>query len=205
MAHILDPWCEPSVAKKQDVLSRYMAIEEKPINFLQPVVARRKKQWCRNDNLRITYIWANDKSAQRALNVREGTIKYWVRCNQSIGNSTPGPSGVIPYINNVKTTVGYHQKFTHKSARVFIFSGDHDMIVPHIATEKWIESLKVPIKSDWRPWFVENQIGGYTMQYAQGDYELTYATVKGSGHTNPEHKPKESLAMFERWIRESAL
>ncbi|XP_011069855.1 serine carboxypeptidase-like 18 isoform X1 [Sesamum indicum] len=202
---ILDPWCEDSSAKKQDVLSWYMSFEENPINFLQPVVAARKKEWCREDNARLAYIWANDKSAQKALNVRKGTIKQWVRCNQSIVNSTPGPSGIIPYINNVKRTVGYHQKFTHKSARVLIFSGDHDMQAPHISTEKWIESLKVPIKSDWRPWFVENQIGGYTMQYAQGDYELTYATIKGGGHTNPEYRPKESFVMFNRWIRENTL
>ncbi|KAK4382152.1 Serine carboxypeptidase-like 4 [Sesamum angolense] len=150
------PWCEDSSAKKQDVLSWYMPFEENSINFLQP-----------NDNLRLTYIWANDKSAQKALNVREGTIKQWVRCNQSISHSTPGPSGIIPYIQNVKRTVGYHQKFTNKSTRVLIFR--------------------------------------YTMQYAQGDYELTYATVKGGGHTNPEHRPKESFIMFERWIREKAL
>ncbi|KAL0290783.1 UNVERIFIED_CONTAM: Serine carboxypeptidase-like 18, partial [Sesamum angustifolium] len=92
----------------------------------------------------------------------------------------------------------------HRKLLTFV-SGDHDMTAPHISTEKWIESLKVPIKSDWRPWFVENQIGGYTMQYAQGDYELTYATVKGGGHTNPEYRPKESFVMFDRWIHQSAL
>lgn len=41
-----------------------------------------------------------------------------------------------------------------------IDSGDHDMAAPHSATEEWIRSLKIQIKSDWRPWFVQNQIAG---------------------------------------------
>ncbi|KAL2232756.1 UNVERIFIED_CONTAM: Serine carboxypeptidase-like 18 [Sesamum indicum] len=198
-AQILDPWCEDSLAKKQDVLSWYMSFEENSINFLQSVVVAGKKEWCREDNVRLAHTWANDKYAQKALNIREGTIKQWVRCNQSIANSTPGPSGIIPYINNVKRTVGYHQKFTHKSARVLIFSGDHDMMAPHISTEKWIESLKVPIKSDWRPWFVGNQIGGYTMQYAQGDYELTYATIKVE-----LGRPSKQMELFARCYKKKA-
>ncbi|KAK4382153.1 Serine carboxypeptidase-like 17 [Sesamum angolense] len=96
------------------------------------------------DNVWLAHTWANDKSVQKALNVREAITR----------------SSHI------------------KSARILIFSGDHDMMAPHTSTEKWIESLNVPIKSDWRPWFVEGQIGGYTVQYAQGDYDLTYATIK---------------------------
>ncbi|KAK4415232.1 Serine carboxypeptidase-like 18 [Sesamum alatum] len=163
--HILDPWCGDSLAMKQDVLSLYMSSSvENPVDFLQPVVARKKKEWCRDDNVRLANSRANDKFVQKALNVPEGTIKQWIRCNKSIVDSTPGPSGINPYIKNVETTVGYHQKFTNKSARVLIFSGDHDMLAPHISTEKWIESLKVPIKSDWRPWFVEDQIGGLVLE-----------------------------------------
>ncbi|KAL0291058.1 UNVERIFIED_CONTAM: Serine carboxypeptidase-like 17 [Sesamum calycinum] len=100
----------------------------------------------KEDNVWLAHTWANDKSVQKALNVRE----YY--------RLSP--------------------KFTNRSARILIFSGDHDMMAPHTSTEKWIESLNVPIKSDWRPWFVEGQIGGYTVQYAQGDYDLTYATIK---------------------------
>ncbi|KAK4384517.1 Serine carboxypeptidase-like 6 [Sesamum angolense] len=69
--YILDPWCEDPLAKKHDVLSWYMPSEENPINFLQSVDAGGKKEWCRVDNFRLAHIWANDKSAQNALNVRE--------------------------------------------------------------------------------------------------------------------------------------
>lgn len=40
-------------------------------------------------------------------------------------------------------------------------SGDHDMVVPYISTEKWINSLNITVDTDWRPWFVEGQVAGY--------------------------------------------
>nr|GMC89603.1 serine carboxypeptidase-like 13 [Ipomoea batatas] len=100
-------------------------------------------------------------------NLYQGTITTWDRCNDQ-----------IPYIYNVQSTVDYHRSFTNKSYRVLIYSGDHDMGIPHIGTEEWIESLKVGVVDDWRPWFVEDQVAGYTKKYSQNEYELTYATVK---------------------------
>ncbi|KAL0921203.1 hypothetical protein M5K25_008255 [Dendrobium thyrsiflorum] len=38
---------------------------------------------------------------------------------------------------------------------------------------------------------------GYTESYSNN---MTFATVKGAGHTAPEYKAKECLAMFRRWI-----
>nr|GMC85506.1 serine carboxypeptidase-like 13 [Ipomoea batatas] len=74
------------------------------------------------------------------------------------------------------------------------------MGIPHIGTEEWIESLNVGVVDEWRPWFVEDQVAGYTKKYSQNEYELTYATVKGAGHTAPEYKPRECLSMLQRWL-----
>ncbi|XP_031128403.1 serine carboxypeptidase-like 18 isoform X2 [Ipomoea triloba] len=137
------------------------------------------QQWCRDDNYLFGYSWANNKIVQKALGVREGTITEWVRCNQTL-RGPPEVERTEAYVYNVKTTVDYHRSFTNKSCRVLIYSGDHDMIVPHVSTEEWIESLKVAVEDEWRPWFVEDQIAGYTIKYSQNEYELTYATVKHS-------------------------
>uniref|UniRef100_A0A1J3JER1 Putative serine carboxypeptidase-like 52 n=2 Tax=Noccaea caerulescens TaxID=107243 RepID=A0A1J3JER1_NOCCA len=70
------------------------------------------------------------------------------------------------------------------------------MLVPFLSTEAWIKSLNYSIIDDWRPWMINDSIAGYTRTYAN---KMTYATVKGSGHT-AEYKPNESFVMFQRWI-----
>lgn len=92
--------------------------------------------------------------------MKQNTITEWVRCNHSIQHAEAGPSGDIPYTSDVQSVVHYHDHFTHKSCRALIYSGDHDMLIPHLATQKWIESLELPVQSDWRPWFVESQVAG---------------------------------------------
>ena len=44
-------------------------------------------------------------------------------------------------------------------------SGDHDLVIPHVGTEDWIESLNLTISvfDEWRPWFVDGQIVGYVI------------------------------------------
>ncbi|KAK6245896.1 hypothetical protein SCA6_008986 [Theobroma cacao] len=39
-------------------------------------------------------------------------------------------------------------------------SGDHDMIVPFLATQAWIRALNYPIVDDWRPWMLQGQVAG---------------------------------------------
>ncbi|XP_031126061.1 serine carboxypeptidase-like 18 [Ipomoea triloba] len=158
-----------------------------------------QKNWCRADNYLYSYIWANNKIVQKTLHVREETIREWVRCNESLVYEFDGER-TEAYIYDVQSTVDYHKSFTNKSCRVLIYSGDHDMIVPHLSTEEWIESLEVGVEDEWRPWFADNQVAGYTMKYSQNEYELTYATVKGAGHTAPEYKPQQCLSMFQRWL-----
>nr|GMC89595.1 serine carboxypeptidase-like 18 [Ipomoea batatas] len=158
-----------------------------------------QQNWCRDDNYLYSEVWAQNKFVQKALRVREDTVREWVRCNESLMYDF-GMERTEAYVYNVQSTVDYHRSFTNKSCRVLIYCGDHDMVVPHVSTEEWIESLKVEVEDEWRPWFVEDQVAGYTMKYSQNEYELTYATVKGAGHTAPEYKPRECLSMLQRWL-----
>ncbi|KAI3815292.1 hypothetical protein L1987_14954 [Smallanthus sonchifolius] len=78
--------------------------------------------------------------------------------------------------------------------------GDHDMLVPYLGTLNWVGSLNLSVVHDWRPWLVDEQVAGYTMKYTKGEYNLTFATVKGGGHTAPEYKHKECITMLMRWL-----
>ncbi|KAK3185062.1 hypothetical protein Dsin_032348 [Dipteronia sinensis] len=65
-------------------------------------------------------------------------------------------------------------------------NADHDLVVPHISTEYWISNLNLTADEDWRPWFVDGQIAGFTLKYTNYRYRWTYATIKGSGHSPNE-------------------
>nr|XP_027083564.1 serine carboxypeptidase-like 19 isoform X4 [Coffea arabica] len=108
--------------------------------------------------------WANNKSVQEALHVRRETIGEWVSCRDA-----------LPYTKNAASVVPYHANLSTKGYRSLIYSGDHDLMVPHIETQAWIRSLHYPIIDDWRQWIHQGQVAGYTRTYAN---EMTFATVK---------------------------
>ncbi|KAG5379190.1 hypothetical protein IGI04_027032 [Brassica rapa subsp. trilocularis] len=102
----------------------------------------------------------------------------------------------IPYSPDIISSVPYHMNNSISGYRSLIYSGDHDMTVPSIATQAWIKSLNYSIIDDWRPWMIKTQITGYTRTYSN---KMTFSTIKGSGHT-AEYKPNETFIMFQRWI-----
>ncbi|CAK9148560.1 unnamed protein product [Ilex paraguariensis] len=198
LPQILEPLCSTMNVKSNLLRWDRNSAEENSMDLLGPL-QQVPGPWCRGYNYIFATKWANDRDVQKALNIREGIKTEWLQCNTSIEYSF-GVSATVAYTFNVPSTVGYHRNLTHKNCRALIFSGDLDMRVPHLSTEKWIDSLNLNIESGWEPWFVDGQIAGYTIAYARNDYSLTYATMKGAGHTVPEYKPRESLAMVDRWF-----
>ncbi|KAL4586240.1 hypothetical protein LXL04_010875 [Taraxacum kok-saghyz] len=57
-------------------------------------------------------------------------------------------------------------------------SGDHDMTFPYVGVEQWIVALNLAIDSPWKPFYVNNQVGGYEMTYVQREFSTTFATIK---------------------------
>ncbi|XP_074279098.1 serine carboxypeptidase-like 18 [Silene latifolia] len=197
-AHILEPNClyvSPEPPKKVSTYKKYL--ENDHVNSFLLGERQVHNSFCRNQNYLSSYIWADNIQVQKALNIREGTIDHWVRCNKSLA-----------YSNDFQTSVvGYHQNFTNKYLQVLVYSGDQDNAVPYIGTLEWIEELKVATAEEWRPWFVDGQVAGYVTEFGSFAYQyhLVYTTIKGAGHTAPEYKPKECLAMIERWFELSPL
>ena len=116
----------------------------------------------------------------------------WVRCHDD----------GLPYSQDIESSIKYHQNLTSRGYRVLVYSGDHDSVVPFLGTQAWVRSLNYPIVDDWRAWHIDGQSAGFTITYAN---DLTFATVKGGGHTAPEYQPERCLAMFGRWISEKSL
>ncbi|XP_076916001.1 serine carboxypeptidase-like 20 [Bidens hawaiensis] len=93
--------------------------------------------------------------------------------------------------------IPYHKNLTARGYRALIYSGDHDLCVPFTGTLAWTRSLGYKVIDEWRNWLVDDQVSGFIQGY---DKNLTFLTVKGSGHTVPEYKPKEALAFYSRWL-----
>lgn len=187
-AQILEPKC--SFQSPTPVGSKWdpSILVEDSIDLLLSI-PQIPEPWCRNYHYGFSYIWANDKTVQRALYIREGSKPDWVRCNESLS-----------YTEDVFSTVNYHRNLIKKGYHILIYSGDHDMVVPYISTHTWIDSLNLTISNEWEPWFVDGQVAGYTVEYTYKKSILTFATVKGGGHTAPEYRPMECLAMVNRWF-----
>ncbi|GAB4817916.1 hypothetical protein N2152v2_004962 [Parachlorella kessleri] len=104
----------------------------------------------------------------------------------------------IHYNHNIPSMIPVHQDLLARGLDALIYSGDHDMAVPHTGSEAWTSSLGLQVQQDWRPWHTyDRQVAGYAVHYRG----LTYATIKGAGHMVPEDKPLEALTMFERFLR----
>ncbi|XP_071919539.1 serine carboxypeptidase-like 2 isoform X1 [Coffea arabica] len=190
-ANILEPACKFRSSKPgASELDKNTYLEDDPIIRMLPQ-SNKKESRCRNDNYVLSFVWANDQAVQEALHVRKGTIKEWRRCNKSLS-----------YDQTEYSVVRYHKLLIKKGYEALVYSGDHDMVIPYIGTLKWIALLNLTVDDDWRPWIVDGQVAGYTERYIYSKIQshLTFATVKGAGHTAPEYKPKQCLVMLDRFF-----
>ncbi|KAG9440608.1 hypothetical protein H6P81_020773 [Aristolochia fimbriata] len=177
--HILEPFCAFASRKPGEMLQNRRVLYENLIE--QPI----PDFTCRSYDYMLAHRWANNDTVQQALGIHKGTIREWQRCNY-----------FIPYKNDVASALDYHRNLSTKGYRALVYSGDHDLTCPHLGTQAWIRSLNFSIVSDWRSWWAGGQVAGYTRTYANN---MTFATVKGGGHTAPEYRPKECFEMIQRW------
>ena len=72
---------------------------------------------------------------------------------------------------------------------MFIYSGDHDRVVPTAGTEKWTRELGAELgdqAADFAPWWIDApeffgpQIGGYLSMWKG----LAFATIRGAGRAS---------------------
>ncbi|KAG6705363.1 hypothetical protein I3842_07G175700 [Carya illinoinensis] len=207
-AQILEPLCGFASPKPQAMFGKRRSLYENLKAFLDPIPDPSVPVLgCRTYGYLLSGYWANDDGVRKAINIREvqefdhsqvsssqqGSIGEWQRCNYALS---------LRYTQDVRSSYDYHVNLSIKGYRSLIYSGDHDITVSFFGTQAWIRSLNYTIVDDWRPWTIHGQVVGYTRTYSN---RMTFTTVKGGGHTAPEYKPEECLAMFKRWISHESL
>ncbi|XP_047064147.1 serine carboxypeptidase-like 15 isoform X1 [Lolium rigidum] len=165
--HILEPMCTFASPHRYNLKLSSGARE---MLRLQDYTARTGLQLseisteCRPAEYLMSRTWANNEIVREALGIRMGTVPLWIRCNDD-----------ILYANDIHSSVKHHLEVTTRGYKCLVYSGDHDMIIPFIGTQAWIRSLNFSVVNEWRPWYVDAQVAGYTRSYSNN---LTFATVK---------------------------
>ncbi|XP_022898952.1 serine carboxypeptidase II-3-like [Olea europaea var. sylvestris] len=131
-----------------------------------------------------TYVqyYLNIAEVQRALHVKPTN---WTFCRTY--NFTDMPRTVLPIIENLMAS----------DLKIWLYSGDLDANVPVTATRYAINRLKLQTKNIWRAWYLDNEVGGYVVEYNG----LTFVTVRGAGHTVPSYQPQRALTMISSFLQ----
>ncbi|XWS73771.1 hypothetical protein CRYUN_Cryun02cG0157800 [Craigia yunnanensis] len=125
--------------------------------------------------------YLNIAEVQSALHAK---VSEWYQCSSL--NWTDSPATVLPIIKNLMAS----------GLRVWLYSGDVDAVVPITSTRYGINILKLPIKTAWRPWSNNEEVGGYVVEY-EG---LTLVTVREAGHFVPSYQPARALTMISSFL-----
>ncbi|KAG0472097.1 hypothetical protein HPP92_016643 [Vanilla planifolia] len=129
----------------------------------------------------------NRADVQRSLHVQWKPNPEWVVCRYSVLEN---------YNFTVFSVLPIYSKLIKAGLRIWLYSGDTDGIVPVIGTRYCVESLDLPLLSNWSRWYIHNQVGGRFVEY-QG---LTMVTVRGAGHLVPFNKPEEALLLINSFL-----
>ncbi|TFY76033.1 hypothetical protein EWM64_g7980 [Hericium alpestre] len=100
----------------------------------------------------------------------------------------------------------YVAALLERGVRVLVYVGDFDWVCNWIGNERWTLALEWSGHGEFRAeklrdWEVDGEIAGKTRS-AEG---FTFATITGAGHMAPYDKPKQSLALIQRWMAGAAL
>nr|CAD1833636.1 unnamed protein product [Ananas comosus var. bracteatus] len=109
-------------------------------------------------------------------------------CSQVISEWQDSPSTILPIITELLSS----------GIQVWIYSGDVDGRVPVTSSRYSINQLKLPVKTSWKPWSIDDEVGGYSVIY--GDGNLTFVTVRGAGHEVPSYQPLRALVLVQSFL-----
>ncbi|KAI5603678.1 hypothetical protein POPTR_001G261201v4 [Populus trichocarpa] len=128
------------------------------------------------------YAYLNRPDVQEAMHANVTKLTYdWEPC------------GDFNWVDSASTILPLLKELMENGLRVWLFSGDTDGRVPFTSTQYAINKMKLPIKTEWYPWFYGGEVGGYVQVY-KGD--LTFATVRGAGHMVPSIQPVRASALI---------
>ncbi|CAA0827237.1 Serine carboxypeptidase-like 40 [Striga hermonthica] len=137
---------------------------------------------------RYIHAYLNREEVQKELHANIANTSYvWQNCSDVVLNNWNQSSfTVIPILKEIMAN----------GIRLWIYSGDIDGVVPVTSTQLSIKKMKLHIQTRWHPWYLQEEVGGYTQVY----HNLTFATVRGAGHEVPKYQPQRSFYLISSFI-----
>ncbi|KAF8991371.1 Alpha/Beta hydrolase protein [Cyathus striatus] len=140
-------------------------------------------------------------SVRKAIGVDPSVPRNFSSCNDDINQAF-----LIEKLDIMRNSKDYITALLERDIRVLIYVGTYDWICNHVGNERWTLALEWSGKDDFvkaekRKWFVNGKQAGHTRSAGK----FTFATIDGAGHLVPFDKPKESLAMVQRWLAGESL
>lgn len=124
-----------------------------------------------------------------ALHVENSTVE-WDDC-----------SNVLHYHRQYNTMKPVVQELVDSgSLKTLIYNGDVDMACNFLGDEWFVNTLGYSPKSTYKIWKIGKQVAGFFQTYEKN---ITFVTVKGSGHMVPEDKPRQALKMITNFIQDT--
>ncbi|KAJ1307942.1 hypothetical protein OPQ81_002019 [Rhizoctonia solani] len=132
---------------------------------------------------------------RKALGVHP-SIGNYTGCSNEVGERFSAS------LDHFHSNQWYIAGLLERGIRVLIYVGTYDWICNWVGNQKWVLALDWTGSAEFtaqkdRDWVVDGQVAGFTRS-ANG---LTFATVNAAGHMVPYDKPKEALAMLDRWLK----
>lgn len=137
--------------------------------------------------------YLNLPEVQEALHANITHLAYnWSTCSHSLLNYSTADQSIDmkPYLEEI----------LKHGVSLWVYSGDLDSVIPLTGTRTIVNQLAAKMKlaktDAYRAWYNKGQVGGWTMSYGN----LTYATVRGSGHMVPMMQPSRALLFFKSFL-----
>lgn len=132
--------------------------------------------------------YLNTPEVQKSLHANVTNLPHpWESCNIDIN---------IDWMDKPLTVLPVIKELMASGIRVWIYSGDTDGIIPVTSSRYAIDKLETSVTTPWYPWVTQSEVGGYAVEYEN----LTFVTIRGSGHFVPSYQPSRALSFFTSFL-----
>ena len=146
----------------------------------------------------------------------DGALKYYVSLPEVKAALNVAPNSVfwsfdngagfvynLTWASNLPLMRRLQSNADGRGISVLVYNGETDPSISSVKSQNWTHSMKFPVLESWRPWTFGRDanssqvVAGQVIQWQGG---FTHATVRGSGHMVPTHRPFSAFLLLQNFL-----